>query len=73
MTLPGRCNAMAEEETPVLDEQERVFRWRLLRFLYLGVELEDAEYLAATRADPHALDALLRKGCPLETALRIIA
>lgn len=56
------------------DPGEAVIDWRLHRLLELGVDREDAEHLAARRDfDLHALAALLARGCPVGTAIRILA
>ena len=55
-----------------LAEDERVYYWRLCRLLDLGYVMPDAEELAASEADLHALETLvLLRGCTLELAAEI--
>lgn len=61
---------MSEEEQKLSDE-EKLYLWRLQMFLTLGVELDVAEALAASRTDWHVVDSLVNNGCPIETAVRI--
>ncbi len=50
-----------------------VLRWRFEELRRAGFETEDALIVAAdTRIDLHLATALLRRGCPPETALRIL-
>lgn len=51
---------------------ENVLAWRLKSFLDLGYELSDAEKLAETRIDLHAITALISAGCSLDLAWRIL-
>lgn len=53
-------------------EEKRIYAWRRDEFLRLGYRLPDAEQLAVKRVDPHDVERLLGKGCPLETAARIL-
>lgn len=54
--------------------EDEVTGWRLHRLLELGIDREDAEHLAARRDfDIHALAELLKRGCPVGTAIRILA
>ena len=54
-------------------ESEQVQAWRHRRLASLGVAQETAVVLAAdTRVSVHDLERLLRSGCPLGTALRIL-
>ena len=56
-----------------LAEDERVYYWRLCRLLDLGYVMLDAEKLAGSEADLHALETLvLRRGCTLELAAEIL-
>jgi hypothetical protein len=60
-------------ERTSLAEPEQVRRWRLQELEHAGSRPYDAEVLAATAdVDLHLAVALLRDGCPLETALRIL-
>ena len=56
-----------------LDEELEVIRWRTQRLLGIGYELREAARLALSRIDIHELDHLVGQGCPLETAVRILA
>jgi hypothetical protein len=54
-------------------EVERVYAWRSERLAALGVAGETAMILGAhPRFSVHELDRLLKAGCPLGTALRIL-
>ena len=55
-------------------EVERVYAWRNARLAALGVSEETAAILGAHPTfSVHELDRLLRAGCPLGTALRILS
>lgn len=56
-----------------LDEELEVVRWRTQRLLEIGYELREAARLAFSRIDIHDLERLVDRGCPLETAVRIVA
>ena len=56
-----------------LDEELEVVRWRTRRLLEIGYELREAARLAFSRIDIHDLEQLVVRGCPLETAVRIVA
>ena len=56
-----------------LDDELEVIRWRTQRLLKIGYELREAARLALSRVDIHELEQLVGRGCPLETAVRIIA
>ena len=62
-----------DAELRQLDHELEVIRWRTERLLHIGYELREAERLALSRIDIHELEQLVRKGCPLETAVRIVA
>jgi hypothetical protein len=53
-------------------EQQKIERWRLQTALDFGYDVETANSLAVSDADLHDLDALIRKGCPLLLAARIV-
>jgi hypothetical protein len=53
-------------------EAEKIERWRLTVALDLGYGVETAESLAASDADLHELANLIRDGCPLPLAARIV-
>jgi hypothetical protein len=58
----------------VLEEGDRVFYWRLCRLLELGYRIDEAEQIAGSCVDVHALEALVfARGCPLELAAQILA
>lgn len=64
----GGTEAESSEET------ERVYLWRLQRLLDAGLEVEDAETLAGRAdVDVHRLVDLVHRGCPIETAIAIVA
>ena len=56
-----------------LDRELEVVRWRTQRLLRIGYELREAARLALSRIDIHELEQLVGRGCPLETAVRIVA
>jgi hypothetical protein len=50
-----------------------VLRWRFDVLLRAGFDVEQAAVLAANvEIDLHAAEDLLRRGCPSDTALRIL-
>ena len=66
---------MASTEVEVLERSERdqVVGWRLEQLLAAGYEREDALELAlALPVDLHVAIDLLARGCPQETAVRIL-
>ena len=48
-------------------------RWRARRLLKIGYEPHEVAGLALSRIDIHELEQLIGEGCPLETAVRIVA
>lgn len=56
-----------------LDAELEVIRWRTQRLLRIGYEIGEAASFALSRIDIHELEQLVGKGCPLETAVRIVA
>jgi hypothetical protein len=63
----------AELELEVDVEAERVFLWRSEELERAGYEASTARDLAErTYVDLHRAIALLRRGCPAETAVRIL-
>jgi hypothetical protein len=56
-----------------LDAGLEVIRWRTQRLLRIGYEIREAARLALSRIDIHELEQLVGRGCPLETAVRIVA
>ncbi|HYY77048.1 MAG TPA: hypothetical protein VE644_12085 [Gaiellaceae bacterium] len=59
------------ERHPLAGDRE-VRRWRRLQLLALGFSLRDARLLAESPAELGTIRALLARGCPLETARRIV-
>jgi hypothetical protein len=54
-------------------EDERVIRWRLEQLANAGYSWAAAMVIAANRnIDLHRAVSLLRHGCPVETAVRIL-
>jgi hypothetical protein len=53
-------------------EQDRVFASRMHNFLVLGFNMSDANRLAGSNVDWHEVERLLRAGCPLDLALKIV-
>jgi hypothetical protein len=61
------------ELEPVAEEQEQVRLWRLTALKRAGYEDEAAQVLARRHdVDLHHAVDLVRRGCPTETALRIL-
>jgi hypothetical protein len=57
------------EETEAVE----VLRWRFDVLIKVGFEIEEAAVIAANvEIDLHEAEALMRRGCPSETALRIL-
>ena len=56
------------------EEQARVVRWRFEELARAGYEAEDARVIAAeVHIDLHVACDLVRRGCPPQTAVRILA
>jgi hypothetical protein len=63
----------AELDLHVETENERIERWRAEELERAGYEASDAAALAAcVDVDLHLAIELLERGCPAETALRIL-
>ena len=56
-----------------LERELAVVGWRAERLRRLGYADADAERLAFSSIDIHALEDLVERGCPLDTAVRIAA
>jgi hypothetical protein len=54
------------------DESIRVRQWRIHQFFELGFPLSDAKRLAVTGADVAQARRLVRRGCPIPIAYRIV-
>lgn len=66
---------MTAAQFELLDEPEavEVLRWRFDGLLRIGFEIEQAAVLAANvEIDLHAAEDLMRRGCPPDTAIRIL-
>lgn len=60
-------------ETPETDEVLAVLRWRFSQLAEAGFALEDAVILATEpQIDLHEAVGLVERGCPPETAFRIL-
>ncbi|MBA2474932.1 MAG: hypothetical protein H0V40_03110 [Actinobacteria bacterium] len=60
-------------ELPDELEEERIIRWRLSELTRAGYDWPASMSIAARPdIDLHAAVALLRRGCPTQTALRIL-
>jgi hypothetical protein len=55
-----------------LDPDQRDWQWKRDRLIEMGVPFEDAELLADVRDVLARMRKLLERGCPPETAARII-
>ncbi len=54
-------------------EAEAILRWRFDELVRAGYDVGSALMLAShVEIDLHAASALVRRGCPLDTALRIL-
>jgi hypothetical protein len=63
----------AELDLPVETESERIERWRVEELGRAGYGAEEAVELASRNyVDLHLAVELLERGCPTETALRIL-
>jgi hypothetical protein len=63
----------AELDIQVETEAERIERWRAEELERAGYEpLQAAELAARNDVDLHLAGDLLERGCPLDTALRIL-
>jgi hypothetical protein len=63
----------AELDIQVETEAERIERWRAEELVRAGYEaLQAAELAARNDVDLHLAVDLLDRGCPVETALRIL-
>ena len=70
-----REQEMTAAQFEQLEETEavEVLRWRFDVLIRVGFGIEDAAVLAANvEIDLHAAENLMRRGCPSETALRIL-
>ncbi len=65
---PSPPQAEAPETSP---EQEQERRWRFDQFRRLGFPLFEAEWLARSRVDHHAVRKAIGQGCEPEVVLRI--
>lgn len=61
-----------EELEPVY-ERDQVLGWRIVMFVDLGYSTDEAIRLAHLDVDHHDLERLVRNGCPLPTAVTIVA
>ena len=60
------------EHRQSLDESRRTLAWRLAQLVKAGYDDEAAVDLALADVDLHAATELLARGCPADTALRIL-
>jgi hypothetical protein len=55
------------------DEAAQILRWRLRSLTAVGYDLDDAVVLAShVEIDLHAAAELVLRGCPSDTAVRIL-
>jgi hypothetical protein len=67
--MAAAVEAVLVDET----EDERVIRWRMEQLSNAGYSWACAMVIAANRdVDLHRAVALVRQGCPVETAVRIL-
>jgi hypothetical protein len=59
--------------TPTETEADRLTAWRTQQLQALGYHPEDADLWANQGLDWHTLETLITHGCPLDTAIRILA
>jgi hypothetical protein len=60
-------------DRPAFVLTEREIEWRRLRTSRLGADAELAAEIAASNIDVHSLEWLLKTGCPLDLAWRILS
>jgi hypothetical protein len=67
--MAAAVEAVLVDET----EDERVIRWRMEQLANVGYSWACAMVIAANRdIDLHQAVALVRRGCPVDTAVRIL-
>ncbi|MGZ4380101.1 MAG: hypothetical protein ACXVZ2_04255 [Gaiellaceae bacterium] len=67
------ATALIETEDATETENDRVLRWRLQELHRAGFGFQDAVLLALSPdVDLHLATDLLGRGCPVDTALRIL-
>ena len=62
----------AEVQEAAAAAQDAVYKWRLEQLTSLGVPVVDALSLASRADSPWQVRTLLRSGCKVETAVRIV-
>jgi hypothetical protein len=73
VTLGDMESTLIPTEEKGQSETRRVLEWRLAQLRRGGFEPEDAALLAShLEVDLHEALALVRRGCPPKTALRIL-
>jgi hypothetical protein len=60
-------------EWKAVDDELELVRWRTERLRFLGYDVARAAVLACSAVDVHDLERLIARGCPLGTAVRIVA
>ena len=68
-SLPTSSHQLLASDWPTTDE---VFLWQVEMLTGLGFHVEDAEVIAASGIEWHAVRALLGRGCPHHLVLKII-
>ena len=69
----GRNPLVPTARSAILDMQDEVLLWRIAQLARAGYNSECAVELAmADNVDLHVATDLLRRGCPFETATRIL-
>lgn len=63
---------MSTQELEHETEASLVWRHRLVQFLVLGYDMDEAELLADSKVDHHELANLIKRGCPIRTATSIL-
>ncbi len=73
MEDPTSPVAQTEVHAPVDTERQRVTQWRIERLIGVGYDDESALLIGLDRSiDLHLAVELLRRGCPVDTALQIL-
>lgn len=67
-----RTGSGTARERHALAGDPDVRRWRRVQLLAMGFSLADSRLLAESPAELGTIRALLARGCPLETARRIV-
>lgn len=65
-------NAITADTVVIRAPDGEEIRWRTQRMVSLGADAELAATIAASHADVHDIERLLKAGCPLDFAWTIV-